>query len=196
MRRSNRLMVLSSLSAVVGLLGMSVPTPFLFAVEGASQIAGTITKLEGDRFTVHGDLGQEVTLRVTKDTNVICAGGKGGQMSTGREAAKEHQEIPPTPHMEQQARKGKGSGGIVMPKETQSEPGKLSKDPSKLKDIVGSTDPKANEDVAKGSGFSIGSKEGCAFKVGDHVKIEASDTDTATTIQQVSQSQSGSKKSH
>ena len=136
MRRSNRLMVLSSLSAVVGLLGMSVPTPFLFAVEGASQIAGTITKLEGDRFTVHGDLGQEVTLRVTKDTNVICAGGKGGQMSTGREAAKEHQEIPPTPHMEQQAKKGKGSGGVVTPEETQSEPGKLSKDPSKLKNDV------------------------------------------------------------
>ena len=157
----------------------------LLAVEGASQITGKITKLEGDRFTVHGDLGQEVTLRVTKDTNIICAGGKGSQMSSGRETAKEHQEIPPTSHMEQQAKKGKGSGSVVMPEETQSAPGKLSKDPSKLKDVVGSTDPKANEDVAKGSGFSIGGKEGCAFTVGDHVKIEASDTDTATTIHQV-----------
>jgi len=57
-------------------LGMGLPT-ILFSMEGASQVAGKITKIEGERFTVHGDLGQEVTLRVTKDTNVICAGGKG-----------------------------------------------------------------------------------------------------------------------
>lgn len=185
------------LSLVTALsLGMGSPS-LLFAIEGAGQIAGQITKIEGERFTVHGDLGQELTLRVTKDTNVICAGGKGSQLSTGREAAKEHQEIPPTPHMEQQAKQGKGSGGVVMPQGTQSEEGALSKDPSKLKDVVGSTDPKANEDVAKGSGFAIGSKEGCAFKVGDQVKIEASDTDTATTILQVSQAVSGSsKRSH
>jgi hypothetical protein len=61
---------------------------------------------------------------------------------------------------------------------------------------VGSTDPKANEDVAKGSGFALGSKEDCGFKVGDHVKIEASDTETATTIQQVSTAAHKGKKSH
>jgi hypothetical protein len=159
----------------------------IFAMEGTPQVFGKVTKVEGDRFTVHGDAGQDVTLRVTKNTNVICAAGKGSEMSTGRETAKEHQEIPPTPHMEKQAKEGKTSGRVVMPEETQSEPGKLSKDPSKLKDVVGSTDAKANEDVARGSGFAIGAKEGCAFKIGDRVKIEASDTDTATTIHQVSQ---------
>jgi hypothetical protein len=165
------------------------PPATLFGLEGTPQVSGKVTKIEGDRFTIHGDLGQEVTLRVTKDTNVICAGGKGNQMSTGREMTKEHQEIPPTPHMEKQAKQGKTSGAVAMPEQTQSAPGKLSKDPSKLKDVVGSTDPKANEDVAKGSGFAVGSKEDCAFKVGDQVKIEASDTDTATTIHQVSQAQ-------
>ena len=50
--------------------------------------------------------------------------------------------------------------------------------------------------VAKGSGFALGSKEDCGFKVGDHVKIEASDTETATTIQQVSKSDHKGKKSH
>jgi hypothetical protein len=105
-------------------------------------------------------------------------------MSTGQESDKEHHEIPPTPHMEKQAKEGKG-GGVVMPSEGQKEPGGLSKDPSKHKDVVGSTDPKANEDVAKGSGFALGGKD-CGFKVGDHVKIEASDTETATTIQQMS----------
>jgi hypothetical protein len=62
--------------------------------------------------------------------------------------------------------------------------------------VVGSTDPKANEDVTKGSGFALGSKGDCSFKVGDHVKIEASDTETATTIQQVSRSDHKGKKSH
>jgi hypothetical protein len=96
--------------------------------------------------------------------------------------------------MEKQAKQGKG-GSVVMPSEGQAQPGALSKDPSKLKDVVGSTDPKANEDVAKGSGFALGSKEECAFKVGDHVKIETSDTDTATTIQQMNQSGKAEKNS-
>jgi hypothetical protein len=135
-----------------------------------------------------------VTVRVTKDTNIICASGKGNKMSTGQEGGKKHHEIPPTPHMEKQAKQGKG-GSVVMPSEGQAEPGALSKDPSKLKDVVGSTDPKANEDVAKGSGFALGSKEECAFKVGDHVKIETSDTDTATTIQQMNQSGKAEKNS-
>ena len=163
-------------------------------VEGAPQFSGELTKIEGDRYTLHGDQGKDITVRVTKDTNMICAGGK-GSMSTGQESAKEHQEIPPTPHMEKQAKAGKG-GGVVMPSETQKEPGALSKDPSQHKDVVGSTDPKANEDVAKGSGFALGSKGDCSFKVGDHVKIEASDTETATTIQQVSKSDHKGKKSH
>ena len=155
------------------------------AVEGAAQFSGELTKIEGDRYTLHGDEGKDITVRVTKDTNVICIAGKGAQMSTSREAAKEHQEIPPTQHMQQQAQRGQTSDAVVMPKGTQQEEGALSKDPSKMKDVVGSTDPKANEDVAKGSGFVVGSKEGCTFKVGDHVKIEASDMGTATTIQQL-----------
>ena len=185
-QKTHRSHLALSLSAAITLYAMGLPAS-LFAMEGTPQLSGMVTKVEGDRFTVHGDLGEEVTLRVTKDTNVICAGGKGNQISTGREAAKEQQEIPPTPHMEKQAKQGTTSGGVVMPEETQSASGKLSKDPSKLKDVVGSTDPKANEDVAKGSGFAVGGKEGCLFKVGDQVKIEASDTDTATTIYQVSQ---------
>lgn len=184
--KTNRRNMALSLGVALALFASGGPD-HVFALEGPPQIFGKVAKIEGDQFTIHRDTGQDVTLRVTKNTNVICAGGKGSQMSTGRETAKEHQEIPPTPHMEKQAKEGKTSGSVVMPKETQSEPGKLSKDPSKLKDVVGSTDPKANEDTARGSGFAIGAKEGCAFKVGDQVKIEASDTDTATTIHQVSQ---------
>lgn len=152
---------------------------------GPETITGKISRIHGEEYSIKGDRGQDVSLRVTKDTNVICIAGKGAQMSTSREAAKEHQEIPPTQHMQQQAQRGQTSDAVVMPKGTQQEEGALSKDPSKMKDVVGSTDPKANEDVAKGSGFVVGSKEGCTFKVGDHVKIEASDMGTATTIQQL-----------
>ena len=190
--RIHRSIMTGSFTIAAACVGMLLPAA-LFAVEGESQLSGELTKIEGDRYTVHGDLGKDVTVRVTKDTNVICASGKGNRMSTGQESGKEHQEIPPTPHMEKQARKGKG-GSVVMPSEGQAEPGALSKDPSKLKDVVGSTDPKANEDVAKGSGFALGSKDECGFKVGDHVKIETSDTDTATTIQQMSQSGASDKR--
>ena len=181
------------LGTAAGLMALSLPH-VAFAVEGASQFSGELTKIDGDRYTLHGDQGMDVTLRVTKDTNKICADGQSSHMSTGQESGKEHQEIPPTPHIEKQAKQGKG-GSVVMPSEGQAEPGALSKDPSKHKDVVGSTDPKANEDVAKGSGFALGGKD-CQFKVGDHVKIEASDTETATTIQQVSQPAKASGKSH
>ena len=73
---------------------------------------------------------------------------------------------------------------------SQKETGALSKDPSKLKDVVGTTDPKAKEDVAKGSGFVVGGKD-CGFKAGDQVRVEASDMGTATTITQLSQSSGG-----
>jgi hypothetical protein len=60
-----------------------------------------------------------------------------------------------------------------------------------MKARMGSTDPRANEDVARGSGFVVG---GCTFKEGDHVRVESSDMGTATTIKQLADSQRGSVK--
>jgi hypothetical protein len=84
-------------------------------------------------------------------------------MSTGREAAQEHQEIPPTPHMEKQAKQGKG-GSVVMPSEGQAEPGALSKDPSKHKDAVGLTDPKAMKMSPKAQGLRLAARKGVRLK--------------------------------
>ncbi len=53
---------------------------------------------------------------------------------------------------------------------------------------MGSTDQRANEDVARGSGFLVGQ---CAFKEGAHVRVEASDMGTATTIKQLLSLRSG-----
>ena len=157
---------------------------------GPDIVEGTITKIEGELFSIHGNRGQEISLRVTKDTNRVCGSGQGTNVSTGQERAQENQEIPPTPFMEQRA----NTGGKVLSEQemmqqlhegsTQEKIGALSKDPSTLKEKVGTTDPKANEDVAKGSAFIVGG-ENCQFMEGDQVRVEASDMGTATTIKQL-----------
>lgn len=164
---------------------------------GPDIVVGKISKIQGDRYSIEGDRGQEISLRVTKDTNLVCSGGQGAKFSTGQQSGKEHQEIAPTQFMEQQAGKG---GRAPSEKEmmqqlhqsgTQKEVGALSKDPDQLKDVVGTTDQSAKEDTAKGSGFVVGGQGGCNFKVGDHVRVEASDMGTATTIRQIAQGESG-----
>jgi hypothetical protein len=150
---------------------------------GPDIVVGKITNIQGEQYSIHGDRGQDITLRVTKDTNKVCAKGEGTQFATGQEGAKEQQEIPPTASMEKQAGK---SGQSASGKQA----GAQSKDPSKLKDVVGTTDQQAKEDVARGSGFVVGGKD-CAFKAGDQVRVEASDMGTATTITQLSQGSGG-----
>jgi hypothetical protein len=160
---------------------------------GPDIVVGKISKIQGDQYSIQGDRGQEISLRVTKDTNLVCSEGQGAKFSTGQQSAKEQQEIPPTQFMEQQAGKG---GPPPSEKEmmqqlhqsgTQEEVGALSKDPNQLKDVVGTTDQSAKEDTAKGSGFVVGGKGGCQFKVGDQVRVEASDMGTATTIRQLAE---------
>jgi hypothetical protein len=167
---------------------------------GPDILMGTISRIQGDQYSIQGDRGQEISLRVTKDTNMVCAEGQGTKFSTGQQGSKEQQEIPPTEFMEQQAKKG---GPPPSEKEmvqqlhqsgTQEEVGALSKDPAKLKDVVGTTDQSAKEDTAKGSGFVVGGQGGCKFKIGDQVRVEASDMGTATTIRQMVET-SGSEQS-
>jgi hypothetical protein len=144
------------------------------------DVGGKITNIQGEQYSIQGDRGQDITLRVTKDTNKVCAKGQGTQFATGQEGAKEQQEIAPTASMEKQASKG-GQGASEQQTmqqfregTSQKEAGALSKDPSKLKDVVGTTDQQAKEDVARGSGFVVGGKD-CTFKAGDQVRVEASD---------------------
>ena len=160
---------------------------------GPDIVIGEVTKIQGEQFLIKGDRGQEISLRVTKDTNKVCGAGQGTRLSSGQEGTKEHHEIPPTPFMDEHAGK---SGKVLSEQErlqqlhegsTQKEVGALSKDPSQLKDVVGTTDPKAKEDVAKGSAFVVGGAD-CKFKEGDQVRIEASDMGTATTIKQLQSS--------
>jgi hypothetical protein len=152
---------------------------------GPGIVLGQIMKIQGEQFSVKGDRGQEISLRVTKDTNKICGEGAGTDVSTGQVSANEQQEIPPTPYMDQQAAQG---GKVLseqdMLKQVHEGSRALSNDPNKLQEMVGSTDPNAKEDTARGSGFMVGGRD-CTFKEGDRVRIEASDMGTATTIKQL-----------
>jgi len=157
---------------------------------GPESVEGKITKIEGELYSIHGNRGQEISLRVTKDTNKVCGSGEDTKVSTGQEGGQDHQEIPPTPFMEKRAKTG---GKVLSEQEmmqqlqdgsNQEKVGALSKDPSTMKERVGTTDPKANEDVAKGSAFIVGGKN-CQFAEGDQVRIEATDMGTATMIKQL-----------
>lgn len=159
---------------------------------GPEIIVGSITKIEGEEYTIEGDRGQNVRIRVTTDTNKVCPSSDQAKVSSGQEGVRERAEIPPTPHMQQQSREKKGHSQRAEVSDQrdlqQHATAPPSRDPSKMKGTVGSTDPRANEDVARGSGFQVGQ---CAFKEGDHVRVEASDMGTATSIKQLLSSRSG-----
>jgi hypothetical protein len=158
---------------------------------GPEIIVGSIEKIEGENFTVNGDRGQQIQIRVTADTNRVCPSSGQSKVSSGQEGVSEQSEIPPTPFMDRR----RSSGNQEETAETQRSEDQQdlqrhsnsppSTDPSKMKARMGSTDPRANEDVARGSGFVVGE---CTFKKGDHVRVEASDMGTATTIKQLSDS--------
>ena len=190
--------------------GSSGPAYSNVIMGGPDIVVGRITHIDGDWYSVSGDRGQEISLRVTKDTNLVCVEGPETRFTTGRENPREQYEIAPTPFMERQtgnvrhednpalAGGHEGQQRVISEQEMNQqiqqdmnpeEPGALTKDPAMLLDKVGSTDPKANEDVAKGSGFVVGGKEGCGFRVGDEVRIEASDIGTATTLRQLARAE-------
>jgi hypothetical protein len=163
---------------------------------GPEIIIGQIEQIQGDQYSIKGDRGQSVKLHVTKDTNMVCAGGEGAKMTTAREGMKERKEIPISPATEGQmkshdpSRAQEQMQALNDPNRQQAEHEMppLSKDPSQLKDVVGSTDQEANKDVARGSGFAVGGSGGCQFKQGDHVRVEASDMGTITTIKYLDES--------
>ena len=51
---------------------------------GPGIVLGQIVKIEGEQFSIKGEKGQEISLRVTKDTNKICGDGAGTNVSSGR----------------------------------------------------------------------------------------------------------------
>lgn len=152
---------------------------------GPEIIIGAIQNIEGERYTIDGDRGQHVQIRVTNDTNKVCPSGGQSTVSSGQEGVSERAEISPTPFMKDQTVSDQQRGAADtqglsdqqdLKRHAKSPP---SSDPSTMKGRLGSTDPLANEDTARGSGFAVG---GCTFKKGDHVRVEAADMGTATTI--------------
>jgi hypothetical protein len=173
----------------VGLEGADSSTVIL---GGPEILVGRIEKIEGNDFLVQGDHGQFMTVQLTKDTNIVCAGGSEGKLMTGRQDMQEQAEIPISPATEEQMKSHDSSrlddqlNFLNDPNRQQAEfeTPEPSLDPSTLKGVVGSTDAGANKDMARGSGFVVGSSD--CFKPGDHVRVEASDVGTMTTIKRFS----------
>jgi hypothetical protein len=156
---------------------------------GPEILIGRIEKIEGDSYSIRGHDGQFMNLQLTKDSNIVCISGSDAKVMTGRQDMQEHAEIPISPATEEQMNRHDPSrldeqlNLLNDPNRQQAEyeTPAPSKDPSTLKGVVGSTDEAANKDVARGSGFVVGSSD-CHFKPGNLVRIEASDMGRITTI--------------
>jgi hypothetical protein len=165
-------------------------------------VEGQVLKVQGDDYLIRDFTGSEIHLRVNKDTNMDCAtpGGQGATMSTGRHSD-DQGEIPPTSHMQEQMSSGQAGG-----KEGARQQEQIGKEIVQGKDQKHSQSGMSGErvgdqsgtqtsstlgkdsggDIARGSGFTIGPKGGCAFKVGDKVKAEVSDLGTVLYIKSIS----------
>jgi hypothetical protein len=164
-------------------------------------VEGEVLNVQGDDYLIKDASGSEVHLSVNKDTNMDCAvpGGQGASMSTGRQAD-DQGEMPPTSHMQEQmnqsgqagSQEQKGQEIIRQSKGDGSDTSRQSEmSGERIGDQSGTQSRSAlgkdsGGDIARGSGFTIGSKAGCQFKTGDRVKAEVSDLGTALYIKQIS----------
>jgi uncharacterized protein YdeI (BOF family) len=162
-------------------------------------VEGQVLKVQGDDYLIRDSSGSEVLLRVNKDTNMDCVApsGQAPSMSTGRHSD-DQAEIPPTSHMQEtMGSQQPGNKPIGRQKEErQKEEAKHGGQQSAMSgERIGDqsgTQTKSTRgkdsggDIARGSGFTIGSKGGCQFKAGDKVKAEVSDLGTVLYIKQIS----------
>jgi len=194
-------------------------------------VMGKVLKIQGEDYLVKDSSGSEVRFRVNKDTNMICGAGMaegGDTMSTGRVTRQEHQEIPPTVHMQEQMSRQHGQqqsqhaqssgqqqeqagqqivqeqlGGQSPSQSQQGQTGQaerqgaqgsqgMGEERQRIGDQSGTQSPTAlgehsGTDIARGSGFEVGPKSGCAFHVGDLVKAEVSDLGAALLVKRISE---------
>ncbi|WP_447976707.1 hypothetical protein [Candidatus Nitrospira bockiana] len=176
-------------------------------------VEGEVLRVSGEDYIIKDSTGGEVRLRLNKDTNIDCAmpTTQGATMSTGRQRD-EQQEIPPTAHMQEQmsgaeqgstrsaqdAQRQEQLGQQIVEQQREAQKGGGEGQQSASSGMSGErigdqsgTQPRSalgkesGGDVALGSGFTIGPKTGCAFKVGDKVRAEVSDLGTVLYIKQI-----------
>jgi uncharacterized protein YdeI (BOF family) len=168
-------------------------------------VEGPIMKVQGDDYIIRDSSGTEVRVRINKDTDMNCASGTGqaSTMSTGRQTD-DQREIPPTSHM-QESMSGHQSGGQQsgrsqeqIGKDIVQKQGATQQQSERVGDQSGTQSRSAmgkdsGGDIARGSGFTIGQKGSCAFKVGDKVRAEVSDLGTVLYVKYLSEQEMGSQ---
>ena len=171
-------------------------------------VEGPILIIQGDDYVIKDATGSEVRVRVNKDTNVDCAtgSGQGTSMSTGRHAD-DQREIPPTSHMQERMdqKQSRQSGSeeqkgrdIVQQSKGEESQQQAGMTGERIGDQSGTQSKSAmgkdsGGDIARGSGFTIGSQGGCTFKTGDKVRAEVSDLGTVLFIKILSDSDTRSQ---
>lgn len=169
-------------------------------------VEGQVLNVRGDDYIIKDSSGSEVRVRVNKDTNMDCGTGSGQDttLSTGRQAD-DQAEIPPTSHMQeritQQTRQSGSHEQKGQERLQQSKGGHASSDQQsgeRVGDKSGTQSRSAmgkdsGGDIARGSGFTLGSKGRCIFKTGDQVRAEVSDLGTVLYIKTISDEARGSQ---
>lgn len=142
-------------SAITTCASLFIASGLAVAAQGHPEpIFGTIDGIHAGEYSIKGDHGKNINVRITKDTNVVCTTGKGSDFSSSREAVKEIPASAP----DSPVAKGQAAGS----------PG-------------------------KGLEFISKSREGCTFQTGDYVKVVASDTGAAQTIQKLARDKADSQ---
>jgi hypothetical protein len=150
-------------------------------------VEGAILKIQGEQYLIQDVSGSQALVRVNKDTDMACGtgSGQGGTVSTGRQTD-EQREIAPTAHMGEHQGKSKESHQGKQPSRERIGDQSGTQSRSALgKDSGG--------DLAQGSGFTVGPKGGCTFKVGDRVRAEVSDLGTVLYIRPLTERDTGSQ---
>lgn len=155
-------------------------------------IEGKVRMIDGEDFIVRDATGDDVRVRVNKDTNVECrAPDQDVVMSTGRKID-ESQEMAPTGHMADgisgnNSRSNSSAGGLseehkgqMVIEESQERIGNQSG--TQPATAMGT---ESGGDVALGSGFLFTSSKGCRFTIGDKVRAEVSDLGTVLFLKQL-----------
>ncbi len=60
---------------------------------GPEIIIGSIKKIQGEEYTIEGDRGQDVRIRVTTDTNKVCPSSDQAKVSSEQEGVRERAEV-------------------------------------------------------------------------------------------------------
>jgi hypothetical protein len=177
-----------------GQIPMSSPSQNAQITLGGARpvIEGEVRMIQGEDFIVRDAGGDDVHVRVNKDTNIECRTAEHDVvMSTGRKID-ESQEIQATRHMTERMGSDSPLGSRGDGALSEEQKGKMVVDQSLDRignqsgtQAVTAMGTDSGGDIARGSGFVFTSPKGCEFTIGNKVRAEVSDLGTVLFLKQL-----------